>query len=178
MLAYKGFDPGLICLGYQFKRGINVTDEANCGLNGFHCAENPLDCLTYYPNMNQSEYYLVDAVGDRDEDNIDSKISCTKLNILTKLSKENFFLHALAYMADHPHREWNRYVAKERVRASNGFGIVRGKEPVACGDIGDVLALAKEDPETEKIRQLALATVDGDKLKPGVWYNVNFEERR
>lgn len=54
---------------------------------------------------------------------------------------------------------------------------MRGKEPVACGNIGDVLALAKEDPKSKRIQQIALASVDGDKLKPGVWYNVNFEER-
>ena len=32
MLAYKGFKPGLVCLGYQFKMGLNVTDKANCRL--------------------------------------------------------------------------------------------------------------------------------------------------
>jgi len=30
MLAYKGFKPGLVCLGYQFAMGLNVTDKANC----------------------------------------------------------------------------------------------------------------------------------------------------
>ena len=31
--------------------GLNITDKANCRANGFHCAENPLDCLSYYPDM-------------------------------------------------------------------------------------------------------------------------------
>ena len=30
MLAYKGFEKGLICRGYQFIMGKNVTDQANC----------------------------------------------------------------------------------------------------------------------------------------------------
>ena len=27
MIAYKGFAPGLVCLGYQFHMGLNVTDK-------------------------------------------------------------------------------------------------------------------------------------------------------
>ena len=45
MIAYKGFRPGLICRGYQFVMGLNTTEKANCRENGFHCAENPLDCV-------------------------------------------------------------------------------------------------------------------------------------
>ena len=45
MIACKAFNPGLVCLGYQFVMGKNVTDKANCRQNGFHCAEDPLDCV-------------------------------------------------------------------------------------------------------------------------------------
>ena len=110
MIAYKGFEPGLICRGYHFVMGLNITDKANCRANGFHCAEDPLDCLTYYSDMEHSEYYLVNAGGDVDEDEHDSKISCTELTILRKLSRTEFFLHALAYMVDHPKRKWNSKV--------------------------------------------------------------------
>ena len=55
MIAYKGFHPGLVCRDYQFVMGLNTTDEANCAQNGFHCAENPLDCLSYYSDMDNSE---------------------------------------------------------------------------------------------------------------------------
>lgn len=51
MIAYKGFRPGLICRGYQFVMGLNTTEKANCRENGFHCAENPLDCLSYYSSL-------------------------------------------------------------------------------------------------------------------------------
>ena len=85
MIAYKGFLPGLICRGYQFRMGLNVTEKANCAHNGFHCAEDPLDCLRYYGDINHAEYYIVDAGGDIDEDGVDSKISCTELTILKRL---------------------------------------------------------------------------------------------
>lgn len=98
MLAYKGFEKGLICRGYQFIMGKNVTDQANCQRNGFHCAANPLDCLYHYPNIYTSEYYLVKAEGDLDEDAYDSKISCTELTILRRLDVEqlNFYLYFLS----------------------------------------------------------------------------------
>ena len=47
MIAYKGFRPGMICIDYQFQMGLNVTEKANCRQNGFHCAEDPLDCLSF-----------------------------------------------------------------------------------------------------------------------------------
>ena len=177
MIAYKGFDPGLICRGYQFIMGLNVTDKANCAKNGFHCAENPLDCLSYYPNMRRSEYYLVDAGGDVDDDDRDSKIACTQLTILKKLGREEFFLHALAYMVDHPGREWNCNVQKGSGHAKNGFAVVRGADPVAFGEKGDILAFAKESPDGKNIIQIAVVRVDGKKIKAGVRYDTNLTER-
>lgn len=102
MIAYKGMCPGMVCLGYQLKMGLNVTEQANCQANGFHCAANPMDCLRYYGDFQNSEYYLVRPCGDLDEDAVDSRISCTQLWVLRKLEPQEFFLHALAYMADHP----------------------------------------------------------------------------
>lgn len=177
MIAYKGFNPGLECRGYRFVMGLNITDEANCVQNGFHCAENPLDCLSYYSDMERSEYYLVNAGGDVDEDAIDSKISCTELTILRRLNKLEFFLHALAYMVDHPNRKWNSNVRKEIGQAKDGYVVVRGIDPKASGSQGDVLAFAKENPETGKIIQIAVTQVDGEKIAPNRWYNIDFMER-
>ena len=178
MIAYKGFKTGLICLGYQFVMGKNVTEQANCGANGFHCAEDPLDCLSYYGDINHSEYCLVIPGGDIDEDQYDSKIACTELTVVKKLKREDFFLHALAYMVDHPARSWNCHVQKDQGRANYGYAIVRGADPVACGKKGDILAFAKEDPETGRITQIALCRVDGKKLRPSVWYGIDLQERK
>lgn len=178
MIAYKAFEQGLTCRGYQFAMGLNRTDKANCRQDGFHCAENPLDCLTYYPDMDQSEYYIVDAGGDIDEDDRDSKISCTELTVLKKLTRRDFFLHALAYMADHPLREWNGHVKKDRAEAVCGYVVVRGTDPVAKGQAGDILALAKEDTDTGVVKQIALTVVDGVEVIPDKWYDVNLKERQ
>lgn len=88
MIAYKGFLPGLICRDYQFKMGLNVTEKANCAHNGFHCAEDPLDCLSYYGDINHAEYYIVDAGGDIDEDDVDSKIVPFPVSWTVKMKKK------------------------------------------------------------------------------------------
>ena len=178
MIAYKGFHPGLICLGYQYVMGLNTTAEANCAKNGFHCAENPLDCLSYYSDMAHSEYCLVRPGGDIDEDEHDSKIACTELTIIKKLEREEFFLHALAYMVDHPGREWNSHVEKDRGCARHGFVIVRGGDPVAAGQKGDILAFAREIPDDGRIEQIALVRVDGRKIRPNTWYDINLRTRK
>lgn len=178
MFAYKGFQRGLKCRGYQFSMGKNVTEAANCGQNGFHCAENPLDCLSYYGNINFSDYCLVIPGGDMDEDQVDSKISCTELTIVKKLTIQEFFLHGLAYMMDHPNRNWSSHVQKERGTASSGYCVVRGTDPVACGAKGSILAFAKDDPGSGKIIQIALTYVDGRKIRANTWYDIDWKERK
>ena len=178
MIAYKAFDIGLMCLNYKFVMGLNHTEKANCRANGFHCAENPLDCLSYYPNMDKSEYYLVDAGGDIDEDGTDTKIACTDLTIIKKLTKKEFFLHGLAYIADHPLQPWSSHVKKNRYKATSGYAVVRGIDPIACGQLGDILAFAKEDPNNRTITQVALAQVDGERVLPNTWYGVDLTVRR
>lgn len=177
MIAYKAFERGLICRGYQFVLGKNITKHANCAENGFHCAEDPLDCLFYYPNMKRSVYCIVNAGGDLDEDNIDSKVSCTELTILKQLNKKEFFLHALAYMADHPTRAWSRTVKKDYASTAGGYAVVRGADPIACGTKGDILAFAKEDRQTGRVIQIALTEVDGKRIRPNVWYDIDLQER-
>lgn len=166
MIAYKGFRPGLICRGYQFVMGLNTTEKANCRENGFHCAEDPLDCLSYYSSLEHSEYYIVNAGGDIDEDEHDSKIACTELTVIKRLTKEELFLHGLAYMVDHPRRVWSSHVAANRAMANCGYAVVRGKDPVATGRLGDILAFAKEAPDSESIVQVAVGRIDGVTLKP------------
>lgn len=177
MIAFKGFEPGLICRGYPFVLGRNVTDKANCRQNGFHCAENPLDCLTYYPDIAHAEFYIVHAGGDLDEDGQDSKISCTELTILKKLTAKELLLHGLAYMADHPLRKLSVNAQWDRGKARGGYAVVRGIDPAASGQLGDILAFAREDAVSGRIMQVAVATVDGGRILPDRWYSADFMER-
>lgn len=179
MLAYKGFEKGLICRGYQFKMGLNVTDKAHCVRYGFHCAEDPLDCFGYYPDTSRSVYCIVDAGGDVDEDGSDSKISCTELRIIKELSLKEMVLHGLAFIQKHPTRKWSSRVSEDRAKAYNGYAVVRGFDPVICGQkVGDVLGILKESKDGKTIEKLGLAVVDGKEILPGVWYDIDFQRRK
>lgn len=67
MLAYKAFNKNLTGHGgFQFEIGKTYeTKEANQRQNGFHCAENPLDCFYYY-GLND-RFCEVEAEGDIDD---------------------------------------------------------------------------------------------------------------
>ena len=182
ILGVKAFTPRLTAVRgkgeYQYKPGKNVTEKAKCANTGFHLCEDPLDCLSYYDWDGENQFWAVAAGGDIDEDEVDSKISCTELTVLKRLTKEELFLHGLAFMADHPKRKWNKHVRKDRAEAWSGYAAVRGTDPVAKGSRkGDVLAFAKEDTATGSIQQIVVATIDGKTLLPNVWYGENLEKR-
>ncbi len=182
-LAYKGFDLDLSCTsgGNRFQYVLdtwNEEPEANCRQNGFHCAENPLDCLTYYPQWEKAVYYLVAAGGDIDEDGSDSKISCTRLRLIKRLTLEEFVAHSLNYIWNHPERKDNGHVCRESGITSHGFVIVRGKEPVAVGRIGDVLGLVKESKGSRRPMEMGIHVVDGKEILPDVWYDVRGKARK
>lgn len=178
MVAYKGFKKDLTCMGFQFQEtGVNRTEQANCQENGFHCAENPLDCLYYYRDWENSVYYLVEASGDLDEDRDDSKISCTRLRLLKRLELKDLLLHAAAYMAKYPKRRWNSFVCREEGTACQGFAVVRGKNPRASGKKGDILVLVQEEAADARIREVGIFLIDGKVYLPDTWYGVSGREK-
>ena len=177
ILAYKGFDLDLSCTsrGNRFQYVPDRWNEeptAKCGENGFHCAENPLDCLTYYPDWTKSVYYLVAADGDINDTQGDSKISCTRLRLVRRLDLEEFVAHSLNYIWNHPYRENSGRVCWKTGTAAGGFVIVRGKEPRARGKLGDVLGIVREGRWTREAEEMGLYVVDGEKVLPDTWYDV------
>lgn len=172
-LAYKAFEPGFVCRGVAFKPigEKNVTDAANCAKNGWHCAENPADCLTYYPDIRNSLYCMVDVAGDTDEDAVDSKISCTELTILRVLDLPSYFLHILIYMALHPSVPCSITQNGRGDTAKKGYAIVRGLRPYAKGHVGDILAMARE--ENGGIVQIAVHVVDGVSIPADTYIDID-----
>ena len=129
--------------------------------------------------MEQSEYYLVDAGGDVDEDGGRQQNFLHEADPSSKkLNREEFFLHALAYMMDHPGRKCSSRVMRNAGTAGkNSFVLVRGVDPVAKGGRNSILAFAKEDPGTGKIIQVTLTCVDGKRARPNVWYDTDLKRR-
>lgn len=169
MIAFKAFNKGLICRGYQFEQGkTSITDAANCARNGFHAAENPLDTFTYYPNTEDSEYWMVRCGGDINEDGVDSKIACTELTPIRRLRLSEMAAAALIYIQKHPSRKLfngkNSYQNKI-------FKLLKSKSPVLSGEFAQWLGFAQEkDGVIEKIN---LIYIDGKRYLPNVLYDID-----
>lgn len=181
--AYKAFHKDLTCtMGrgtFQYRENEWMEEpEANCVRNGFHCCYNPLDCLNYYSNFKNSVYYVVCADGDIHEDGSDTRISCTRIKLLKRLSVEEFVAHALIFMSDHPHLEANRVVRKENVceNPRDGFLIVRGKNPKCVAPLGTVVGMAQEAPNSKEIVAMTVYRIDGKEYHPNIAYQVDGKE--
>ena len=89
MKGYKGFGPGLVCLGKQYAENtVFEEDDAKICQKGMHFCERPLDVLQYYPpcdeNGNLNEFCEVEALGESHTDD-DVKYCTKKLKIGAKI---------------------------------------------------------------------------------------------
>lgn len=179
MLAYKITAPGLVATmgsnrNFQLKMGLNETPVANCRKNGYHCAENPLDCLNYYHSLIGNEIYIVDAGGDIDEDASDSKISCTELTIIRQITVPEFIAAALLYVRKYPERPTHSLIKDMAATAEGGYCIAKGRNPrCKAKSIGDVLGFLKINGNQIEIKVLV---ADGEKIKTDVWYDSDGKE--
>ena len=175
--AYKLFNNDISCRGYQFEVGKWHEEEAEGGANtahnGFHCAYNPLDCLSYY-SWRSSKCFLVEVGGDVDEDSWDSKIACTRMRLIKELDLIHFIAHAIKYVADHPCLERNRLIESDSHcgPTDEGFAIVCGKNPKCAAPKGTIVGLIKEAPEGNEIIGMDLYVVGDSEHKPNVYYTL------
>ena len=171
MIAYKAFRNGLVCRDMKYKKeGVNKLSGAKCVREGMHCAENPLDMFTYYPNVKNSEYWLVVCSGDINEDGTDSKLSCTELKLKRRLEIPEVAIAALIFQKEHPDRE--AWKGKEYI-LDGYFKLCKGKKPVLSGNKDEWLGYAVE---TTGGYEIMFFQVDGRYIKPQVKYNAYGEE--
>ena len=81
VIAYKGFNKDMTCLGFQYEEGETYEcDEAILCEKGFHACLQPLDVLNYYPPAS-SVYHIVELEGVCSKLNEDSKVCARKITI-------------------------------------------------------------------------------------------------
>ena len=81
IIAYKGFNKDMTCLGFQYEEGKTYEcDEAILCEKGFHACLRPLDVLNYYPPAS-SVYHIVELEGVCSKLNEDSKVCARKITI-------------------------------------------------------------------------------------------------
>lgn len=160
MIAYKGFTAELWSrLGdrkqenCQFVIGeTKRVEQSKTARTGFHCCENPFECLTYYRFDGKNRFFRVEASGDIDEDD-KNRIACTEITLLKELSPLEFALSGMQYIVEHPLRsDWECDYDRVKVEKNNTqaerkgcIAIARGMDPQVKGVEGSILGLLQED---------------------------------
>ena len=159
MKAYKGFNPDLRSVmgngqtaTCNFQPGeTKEVPHSKTVREGFHCCENPFDCLTYYSWDGKNRFFEVEAAGDIDEDD-SNRIACTKITLLHELTDLEFALAGMQYIINHPKRKgWMQsrksVIVKEdeaEVKAAGHIAIARGYHPMVKGVEGSILGFLVE----------------------------------
>ena len=190
MKVYKGFDKNMTCRGFQYEEGqtyeLPEGEKAKLCDNGFHACEAPLDCFGYY-RPSDSVYHEVELDGVTDETDDDSKRVGSKIKIGARLDIARLCRLQFEYVKEHCTNENNAEEGKPATAGSYGAATSRGsssvgKNGLACargdgvkvrGDLGAVLVVAVENDHNYDIKEWKAGVVDGDVLKPGIWYTVH-----
>ena len=100
--GYKAFEPGLICRGKHYAENTTFEEEGGklCGAGMMHYCTNPLDCLDYYPLLNDdctlndfAEVVAEEApVGDG------KKYATKKLHVGAKIDLKGFIKAAFSFI--------------------------------------------------------------------------------
>ena len=159
MIAFKGFTETLYSRfgddkkeNCSFRIGETKTvPDSKTGQGGFHCCENPFDCLSYYSFDGKNRFFKVEAAGDIDEDD-SQRIACTQITLLEELTPVKFALEGMKYIINHPLREkWQQCHGGVEVMSnyansgmSGNIAIARGEAPVVSGVEGSILGLIVE----------------------------------
>ena len=187
MIAYKGFNKDLVSIlgngikeKCQFEIGKTMYEETSkTAKGGYHCCENPFECTTYYDLNGVNRFFMVEAAGDIDEDDL-GRIACTEITLLKELTPLEFALEGMKYIINHPNRkDWRSGKHRVKVKqdeAETGFtnyiAIARGKHPKVKGAEGSILGLILEPEEGEIVSAKLFVP---DRQQAGKWFTIDTE---
>ena len=87
--GYKVFNSDWTCRGFQYEVGKTFTmeEKPECCNQGFHFCTNVADCFKHYANNPKlTKIALVEALGDIDKEEEDSKCCTNKIKIVKEIS--------------------------------------------------------------------------------------------
>ena len=109
--GFKAYEPGLVCRGKQYAENTTFEEEGGnlCGSGMMHYCTNPLDCLDYYPLINDNgdlnDFTTVTAeeppVGDG------KKYATKKLHVGAKIDLKGFIKAAFSFLWESSEYEEN-----------------------------------------------------------------------
>ena len=196
MKVYKATDKDMKCLGFQYELGKTAEVEGDIELckNGLHACEMPLDVLGYYAPGDGSRYFeaeLEDASSEKRSD--DTKRVGKKLTLSAEIGLPGLVKAQVEYVKaqcrfdnaiKNANNEKKNHATGERGAASatgwSGAASATGWRGAASatgffgrvmGNIGNAIVCVERRYNGE-IAAILAGIVDGETLKPGVWYTV------
>ena len=196
MIVYKGTDKDMKCRGFQFDLGKEyVEEEAKLCYKGFHGCEYPLDVFAHYAPAD-SRFFVADLDGVTDEkEEGDSKRAGTKIKLRAEIGIAGIVKASVEYIkekAESSKTQTGDYSAATNtgdysvatntgdysaatVDGKESIAIVTGVDSKASGAIGCWLVLTERggwNGDTFPIKEVRAVKVDGEIIKPGVFYKL------
>ena len=191
IIAYKGMDENMRCRGKQYEVGKTYTeDKAECCHAGMHACVNPLEVIRYYRLDGKNRFFEVECSGDVSKDAWDSKLACTELTIKEEMNFAWLVKAAVQAVFDCAKEKGSFSSGYRSTAASSGgsstaaatglfckaestgaasIAVANGYASEARGAMGDYLVLTEYDSDFNLVCA-KMAQVDGDQIKPNVWY--------
>lgn len=196
MKVYKATDKDMKCRGFQYELGKTeeVDGDAKLCERGLHACEMPLDVLGYYAPGDGSRYFEADLEDVSDEKRSDdTKRVGKKLTLSAEIGIPGLVKAQVEYVKaqcdfdnaiNKADAENKNHATGERGAASatgwRGAASATGKDCVAMttgfygrvmGDLGNAIVCVERNANGD-ISTILAGIVDGETLKPGVWYTV------
>ena len=196
MIVYKGTNKEMKCRDFQFELGKEyVEEEAKLCDKGFHGCEYPLDVFAHYAPAD-SRFFVADLDGVTDEEaEGDSKRAGTKIKLRAEIGIAGIVKAAVEYIKEKAESSKNQ--TGDRSAATNtgnysaatntgdrsaatvdgkeSIAIVTGVDSKASGALGCWLVLTDRggwNGDTFPIKEVRAVKVDGETIKPGVFYKL------
>lgn len=187
MIVYKGTDKDMKCRDFQFELGKEYEEaEAKLCEKGFHGCEYPLDVFAHYAPAD-SRFFVADLDGVTDEmESDETKRVGTKIKLRAEIGIPGLVKAAVEYIKEKAESaatntgdqsaatntgNWSAAT----VEGKESIAIVTGRDSKASGAIGCWLVLTERDGwngKTYPIKEVRAVKVDGETIKPGVFYKL------
>lgn len=186
MKVYKATDKDMKCRGFQYELGKTAEVEGDIELceKGLHACEMPLDVLGYYAPGDGSRYFEAELEDVSDEKGNDTERVGKKLTLSAEIGIPGLVKAQVEYVKAQCDFDnaINKADAENKNHATGerGAASATGKHCVAMttgfvgrvmGDIGNAIVCV-ERRDNGEIASILAGIVDGETLKPGVWYTV------
>ena len=186
MKVYKATDKNMKCRDFQYELGKTAEVEGDIELckNGLHACEMPLDVLGYYAPGDGSRYFEAEMEDVGEKRSGDTKRVGKKLTLSAEISIPGLVKAQVEYVK--AQCDFDNAIKKADAEKKNhatgwsGAASATGKGCVAMttgfygrvmGDLGNAIVCVERNTNGD-IATILAGIVDGETLKPGVWYTV------